>query len=40
MKKIKLENEDKYKPHESREILFYSPMTPECQTQYVGCNKN
>lgn len=40
MKKIKLENEDKYKRHEGRELLFYSLMTPEYQTQYVGRNKN
>lgn len=32
--------EDKYKPHESSDLLFYPLMTPECRVQYSGHNRN
>lgn len=37
IKMVKMQKcEDECKPHEGRDLLFYSLMTPECQTQYLG----
>lgn len=41
MKKVKMKNhENKYKPHEGRDLLLNSLMTLECQAHYLAHSRN